>query len=97
MYVYIQFSASYDTSARIWDNRSDSYHPVDILKGFKDSVSQVKVMNYNIICSSIDGTMKFFDLRKGEVTTDTLSEPIQRYAMANSRKAYAASCTNNKI
>lgn len=90
-------SASYDTSVRVWDNRSDSYHPIEIIKGFKDSVSQVKVMGFKIICSSIDGSMRFFDIRKGEVTTDRLSEPIQRFTMANSQKAYAASCANNKI
>ena len=90
-------SASYDTSVRLWDNRSDSYHPIDIIKGFKDSVSQVKVVGFKIVCSSIDGSIKFFDIRKGEVTTDSLSESVQRFAMANSNKAYAASCTNNKI
>lgn len=41
--------------------------------------------------------MKFFDIRKGEVTTDTLSEPVQRFAIANSRKAYVASTTHNKL
>ena len=41
--------------------------------------------------------MKFFDIRKGEVTTDTLSEGVQRFDVANSRKAYVASTTNNKL
>ena len=62
---FIQFSASYDTSVRVWDNRSDSYHPIEIIKGFKDSVSQVKVLGFKICCSSIDGSMRFFDIRKG--------------------------------
>ena len=69
----MQISASYDTSVRCWDNRSDSYHPIEIIKGFKDSVSQVMVYGAQIICSSMDGTVKFFDIRKGEVATDTMS------------------------
>jgi hypothetical protein len=45
----------------------------------------------------MDGSVKFFDIRKGEVTTDTLSEPIQRFDIANSRKAYIASAANHKL
>lgn len=50
-----------------------------------------------IICSSMDGSIKFFDIRKGEVATDKLSEGIQRFDIANSRKAYAVSATNSKL
>jgi mitogen-activated protein kinase organizer 1 len=69
----MQFSASYDTSVRCWDNRSDAHHPIEIIKGFKDSVSQVMTYGAQVICSSMDGSMKFFDIRKGEVTTDTMT------------------------
>ena len=93
----IKISASYDTSVRCWDNRSDSYHPIEIIKGFKDSVSKVIVYGAQIACCSTDGTVKFFDIRKGEVTTDMLSEAVQNFDIAGSRRAYAASATNNKI
>lgn len=69
----MQISASYDTSVRFWDNRNDAYHPIEIIKGFKDSVSQVKAQDYKVICASMDGSVKVFDIRKGEVTTDSLS------------------------
>jgi hypothetical protein len=45
----------------------------------------------------MDGTVKFFDIRKGEVAIDSMSEPIQRFDVANSRKAYAVSSTNSKL
>ncbi len=45
----------------------------------------------------MDGNIKFFDIRKGEVTTDKLSEAVQRFDVANSRKAYVASATNSKL
>lgn len=41
--------------------------------------------------------MKVFDIRKGEVTTDEMSEAIQRFDIAKSRKAYVVSATNNKL
>lgn len=54
-------------------------------------------MGTTIICSSMDGSVKFFDIRKGEVTTDSLSEPVQRFDIANSKKAYVVSSTNHKL
>ncbi len=93
----MQISASYDTSVRFWDNRNDAYHPIEIIKGFKDSVSQVRAQDYKVICASMDGSVKVFDIRKGEVTTDTLSEAIQRFDIANSRKAYVASASNSHL
>jgi len=39
-------SASYDTTIRCWDNRANSYTPIDIIKGFKDSVSHVQIRNF---------------------------------------------------
>lgn len=32
-------SGSYDTTARFWDNRANAHMPIDIIKGFKDSVT----------------------------------------------------------
>lgn len=39
-------SGSYDTTVRCWDNRANSYTPIDIIKGFKDSVSHVEVNGF---------------------------------------------------
>ena len=34
-------SGSYDTTVRCWDTRQSAYKPIDIIKGFKDSVTHV--------------------------------------------------------
>ena len=34
---------------------------------------------------------------KGELTSDSIQEGVQRFSMANSGKAYAVSATNSKI
>ena len=82
---------------RCWDNRKDSHHPIDILKGFRDSVSQVMTYGAQIICASMDGSVRFFDVRRGEVTVDRMSEAVQRMDVANSRKAYVVSGTNSRL
>lgn len=63
-------SASYDTTLKIWDNRANSYHPVDTIKGFKDSVTHSEIRGFDIISSSMDGTVKFYDVRMGQYTSD---------------------------
>lgn len=57
----------------------------------------MKCQEFKVICASMDGSVRVFDIRKGEVTTDTLSEAVQRFDIANSRKAYVASATNNRL
>lgn len=60
-------------TVKIWDNRDKSYSPIETLKLFKDSVTQVQANDYEIICGSMDGSVTFFDIRKGEMTSDKLS------------------------
>ena len=71
------------------------------LKGFRDSVSKVLIKNYQIIGSCIDGTVRTFDVRMGEITIDEFLrklkirlwdicffflEPIANFAMSNDGK-----------
>jgi len=69
-------SGSYDTSLRLWDCKSGGNHCVEELKGFRDSVSKVVIKDYHIIASSIDGTVRAFDVRMGEITIDEFLRKI---------------------
>lgn len=90
-------SGSYDTTVRFWDNRTNAYAPIDIIKGFKDSVSHLLVNRYEILVSSIDGYLKTYDIRKGEVTEDYFQESIHKFALSNDLNLLAVSCTNNHV
>ncbi len=76
----ILLSASYDGTVRIWDGRSFSPTPVQILSEATDSVSCVKILQddasnvYEIMSSSIDGCLRTYDLRQGCVRVDDLNE-----------------------
>jgi len=60
-----KISGSYDTTVKCWDNRSNSYEPLQTIKGFKDSISQVISKDFQIVTACMDGSVKFFDVRKG--------------------------------
>jgi mitogen-activated protein kinase organizer 1 len=90
-------SGSYDTTVKCWDNRANSYTPIDIIKGFKDSVAHVGVRGFEIVCGSMDGTVRFYDVRMGEFVCDEFGEAIQSMALAHSNRAYIASALDNVI
>jgi len=60
-------TGSYDGSVKIWDLKSSSYHPIETLKTFKDSVSKVVCGIERIYASSIDGCLRTFDITAGEI------------------------------
>ena len=55
---------------RCWDNRANCYTAIDVIKGFKDSVSHVEVHGFEIVCGSMDGSVKFYDIRTGQFISD---------------------------
>ncbi|QSL64922.1 hypothetical protein MERGE_002226 [Pneumocystis wakefieldiae] len=69
-------SGSYDSSVRLWDCRSSSHTPIQVLEDGKDSISSVLIANHEIITGSIDGRVRTYDLRKGQLYTDVIGQPV---------------------
>ncbi|GAX28562.1 mitogen-activated protein kinase organizer 1 [Fistulifera solaris] len=94
-------SASYDATVRIWDGRSRSYEPIQILKEAKDSVTDVhKVQNDNealIRTASVDGIVRTYDLRKGILRCDDFSSPITSMAQTHDGQYLVVSCLDGTI
>ncbi len=68
-------SGSYDASTRIWDVKSQSHHPIQILKEAKDDITSVKVSstsNHEILTASVDGHVRVYDLRMGQLISDNV-------------------------
>ena len=82
---------------RFRDNKSNSSHPIQTLKGFRDSVCRVQFKGSEVVCGSMDGSVRFYDIRNGQFTSDEFSEPIQSMGVSYSNKVYIASCTDNRI
>ena len=39
-------SGSYDTTIKLWDNKANSVHPIQTIRGFKDSVCKVECREF---------------------------------------------------
>ncbi|NXT37167.1 WDR83 protein, partial [Pelecanoides urinatrix] len=65
-----------DSTVRCWDCRSRRPDPVQVLDEAKDGVSSVKVSDHEILSGSVDGRVRRYDLRAGQLYSDYVGSPI---------------------
>ncbi|NWS64713.1 WDR83 protein, partial [Chunga burmeisteri] len=69
-------TSSIDSTIRCWDCRSRRPDPVQVLDEAKDGVSSVKVSDHEILSGSVDGRVRRYDLRAGQLYSDYVGSPI---------------------
>ncbi len=100
-------TASYDATVAIWDGRSKDYKPIQILKEAKDSVTSVLVRQQTgdqkhdnmavIHTASVDGKVRTYDLRKGQLQSDDVGSPITSMAVTKDGNCLVVSCLDGTI
>ncbi|KAF9245037.1 WD40-repeat-containing domain protein [Melanogaster broomeanus] len=68
-------SGSYDATVRLWDIRSQGRAPIQVLEEARDAVQALCVDSTTIIAGSVDGYVRTYDLRKGELRADFNPSP----------------------
>ncbi|KAG5518675.1 hypothetical protein PMAC_002644 [Pneumocystis sp. 'macacae'] len=69
-------SGSFDSSVRLWDCKSSSHMPIQVLEDGKDSISSVLIANHEIVTGSVDGRVRTYDLRRGQLYTDVIGREL---------------------
>lgn len=90
-------SGSYDCSVRIWDLKSQSNDPIQILKEAKDSITKVIVLNDKIISASVDGKIRTYDIRMGNIVIDSFDSTINGLDISPDEKFMIVSGLDNSI
>jgi mitogen-activated protein kinase organizer 1 len=90
-------SGGYDCSVRIWDLKSTSREPIQILSEAKDSISKVIVLGDKIITGSVDNRIRIYDIRMGTLQSDTLEAPINGMDLSPDEKFLLVSCMDDTI
>jgi len=90
-------TGSYDSTIRFWDMRSQTNKELQVCKNFKDSVTRVIVHEEYVFTSSMDGHIRTFDIRMGEILVDNMKQAIGDIALSNDKKCILASCFDSKI
>jgi len=95
-------TASYDATVCLWDGRSHSSQPIQILKDAKDSVTAVHISSSGdneatIRTAAVDGCVRTYDIRRGVMQCDDYGSPITSLAFSNTSNMQAVSCLDGSI
>ncbi|KXZ55768.1 hypothetical protein GPECTOR_2g1318 [Gonium pectorale] len=88
-------TAGYDQCVKVWDMKSRSIDPIQVIKGFQDSVTCVAASGSSILAGSVDGTVRRFDVRLGRATSDQLHSPVTGLAVTRDGLCVLAACTDS--
>lgn len=84
-------SGSIDSSIRCWDGRSRRPEAIQILDEAKDGISSIKVSDHEILAGSVDGNLRRYDLRAGELCADYVGSPITCVSFSQDSQCLLAS------
>jgi len=97
-------SGSVDTTVRIWDldaKPKPGFHimtkEIQILDKQKDSVTQIFVLDDQIIVGSLDGFIRIYDIRMGTLSSDDVGSPIMAMDLSEDQNYFLVSCIDSKI
>lgn len=93
----VLFTASYDQALKCWDMRTVNRDPIQEMRDFKDSVTCIARTDGAILAGSVDGCVRIYDMRKGQLQTDALKHPITSLRVSSDQQSYLAACLDNTV
>ncbi|KAG8807254.1 hypothetical protein FRC17_004554 [Serendipita sp. 399] len=67
---------SFDATVKIWDLKAQARSPIQSLDDSRDAIQTLYVGTQEITSGSVDGHIRTYDLRKGQLTSDYLGHPV---------------------
>lgn len=93
----IFLSASNDKSVRLWDMRSHARDPIQVLADAADSVLSLRIAGNEIVTGSADGGLRRYDVRRGQLCVDQLSQPIGSITSSKDNQCLLISTLDNTV
>jgi len=90
-------TGSYDMTIKCWDLRSNMRCAIQTLSAFKDSVTSLEVTATAILGCSMDGTVRVFDIRKGQVVTNHIHHGATSLSLSADRNCILTACLDSKV
>jgi mitogen-activated protein kinase organizer 1 len=90
-------SGGMDTSVRIWDVKSNSFKPIQVLTEARDAVTAVCVRGPEIVAGSVDGRVRSYDVRMGRCVTDVIGPSVTSLCLTKDGKAVLVGSLDSTI
>ncbi|XP_055598138.1 WD repeat domain-containing protein 83 [Uranotaenia lowii] len=93
----IAVSGSTDNTVMCWDIRTRRLEPVQTMRDAKDCITSLVVSEHKIISGSLDGSIRQYDIRMGELTCDSIGIPIAHIVQTKDGQCILAACVDSTI
>jgi mitogen-activated protein kinase organizer 1 len=93
-------TGSDDTHVRLWDLRAGPQavgKSVQVLTDSRDAVTGVRIDAHEIVASSADGALRTYDIRAGQLRTDTVGVPLTGLTLTADRQCTLVSCLDDTL
>lgn len=90
-------SGGFDTSTRIWDVKSGSVKPIQVLDEARDAITSLIVRGPEVITGSVDGRVRSYDVRMGQCTTDVMDASVTSLALTRDGRSLLVGTLDSKI
>ncbi|KFA48124.1 hypothetical protein S40293_09297 [Stachybotrys chartarum IBT 40293] len=93
----IVVSGGFDTTVRLWDAKSGSVKPIQVLDEARDAITSVVVRGPEVISGSVDGRVRSYDIRMGRCTTDVIGASVTSLDLTNDGRAMLVGSLDSKL
>ena len=90
-------SGSEDGTVKVWDCRAGDKDPIQTMSESRDTVSCVRVKGECILAASLDGCLRTYDLRRGALLSDEMTQPIHCFSLSNKDNCALTSHQNSQL
>lgn len=90
-------SGGFDTTVRIWDTKSGSFKPIQVLSDARDAITSLVVRGPEVVAGSVDGRIRSYDVRMGRCTTDVLGVSVTSLGLTKDGRAMLVSTLDSKL
>ncbi|ODA78393.1 hypothetical protein RJ55_05774 [Drechmeria coniospora] len=90
-------SGGFDTTVRIWDVKSNSFKPIQVLDEARDAITSVVVRGPEIVTGSVDGRVRSYDVRMGRCTTDVLGASVTSLSLTKDGRTVLVGSLDSKL
>jgi mitogen-activated protein kinase organizer 1 len=90
-------TGSFDATVKFWDTKSNSTKPLLTLSEAKDSVSSLAVVGHHVFVGSVDGHVRTYDIRMGEVHIDLIGSPVTSVTPTNQADSMLVSTLDSTL